>query len=604
MYSQSSTGTSVSSPQRGSDVSQHEAAADLWGLDAHTDLTEDTPVHSGQLCGVNLGSQRLVDSSTHGAPPTGGNMPPDPALTPCQSEHTLAHPSDPSSEEAQCGPALTGMDSLPCLPNTLAVEISQWLDGTSTIQRTSPHLLSPRSPDITKELLLNPSLDEAMMFDFVPSSPDISPLSLDTCDFGIQMFTGADRTPNHQPSPHPSDLQVDLGGTLDLLDSEEEESDQQDSQDSPITMTTGQCWSSYLDSMSPSGIQDGCTHPSTQSNGCSRKQQDSIHEVQDGGSPFGNGSSCSSHTVNSTDISNGEETQKQDPQRVSLDSDPEERSHNPNSDRGKDIIGYSGPLHHLHYVSPHIESTRSYGGKPETSHLSYEDLHMDHNDCYNPLSDAQYQDYNYYQICPSHSSTIKDQGATLSRLPEEFWVEKPRGTTEAPAGTKAMTETHPELLSHSGEKDIMQLDYIADCIQILSSLRSPASGVVSQSPPLNTDARVTCSEAAGYSCSEEASVHLSITGAETPHRSHPCMQSSCLLSDHASLWSSCSSSSRCATPFVGVAVSFPAPAPQPRPCQVATPPLHNDLLFTDIMEEEMRLDLIEGSYRFHLASHN
>lgn len=530
-------------------------------------------------------------------------MTPDQTLSDCQSDNPLAHLSDPSGEEAQCGPALTGLDSLPYLPHTLAVEeITQWLDGTSNIQRTSPHLLSPKSPDVTKELLFHPSLDGAMMFDFVPSSPDISPLSLDTCDFGNQMFTGADRTPNHQSS-HTGDLQADLGGTLDLLDSEEEESDQQDSRDSQITMAT--YWSSYFDSVSPSGIQDDGTHPSTQNNSFSIKQQVSIHGVQDGGSSSANGNNCSSHTVSTTDISNGEETQKQDLQTVSLDSDPENRCHNLYSD---DITRSSGPLH-LNYLSTHVESMRSYAGKPETSHLSYEDLHMDHNDCYNHLSDAQ--DYNYYQTCPSHNSAVKDQGATLIRLPEEFWTERPKCTTEPPAGTKAtfLTETHPEFLSHSGDKDIMPLDYIADCIQILSGLRSVVSGVVPLPPLSNTEARASCSQVAGYSCSEqrhgsEAPAHLSITGADSPHRSHPCLQSSCLQSDHASLWSGCSSSSWCATPFVGVAVSFPAPAPQPRPCQVATPPLHNDLLFNDIMEEEMSLDVTGGSYGFHLASQN
>lgn len=582
----------------------------MWVLDAHTDPTDDTTAPT-QPCKVHFGSQRLKDYSTHSAEIAGRNMPPDQTLTHCRSDSTLAHLSDPSSEEGQCGPALTGIDSLPCFPNTLAVEdLTQWLDGTSNSQRTSPDLLSPKSPDMSKELLLHPSLDGTMMFDFVPSSPDISPLSLDTCDFGIQMFTGDDRSPSHQLSPHPGNLQADLGDTLDLLDSEEEESDQQDCRDSKITMTT--YWSSYFDSVSPSGIQDSGTHPSTQGNGCSIKQKNSIHGVQDGSSSLANESSCSSHTVNAIDISHEEEIQRQDVQKVSVDSDHEDRSHNLYNDRDKDITRPSGPLQHLNYLSTHEESMISYEGKPETSHLSYEDLHMDHSDCYNTLNDAQGQGYDHYQICPSHNSTIKDHGVTLRRLPEQFWVDNPNSTIELLAGTRTaiLTETHPEsvLLSNSEEKDSAELDYIADYVHILSGLKSVVSGVVPQPLSSNTEARATCSQEAEYSCSEqlhgsEASAHLSTSAADSPHRPHPGLQSSCLQSDHASLWSSCCSSPRCATPFVGVAVSFPAPVLQPRPCQVATPPLHDDLLFNDIMEEEMSLNLTGSPYGFHLAKH-
>lgn len=621
VYPSTPAGISVSSPRTGSDVSQHEKAGDLWVLNTDTDTTEEDillPGHSH----VHR-SPRL--NASHDTTFAVGNVSRDQTLKPCQpSNHTLALQSDTSCEEAHSDSAWTGLDSLPHLPNLLAVnDFAQWLDSTRSVHGASPHSFTPKSPDAPKDRL-HPSLDGAV-FDFVSSSLDMSPLSLDSCDFGIEMFTGSDQTPHHRPTPHPINLQMDIRSSLDLFDSEEEGIDQQGGQDSLVTMATP--WSSYFDRESPFGSQDGGKHPSTQSNGIT-KQHVSNFGVQDEGTYLNAVSNRSAHTANTADISQGAETQRRDLQMSSLVNDPEDRADNLYGDRADNLYGDRdievtrpiGPLHRLNYLSTRGQCTRGYEGEPEKSYFSHEEPDMGHQNGYNPISDTQDQGYNYYEIrssCNSRKDQAEVMSTDLSSLPgeafwvddtngatEAFWVDENKGATKPTPGTQAtmlaeLLQESQFMFSQSGGDVSLQRDYMADCAEVLSGLSSIVPGDVFQPQYTTIEASAACIQVVNSQLRRSGtSAQPSISSTDCPHRSTTGVQSSCLQNDHASLWSS-GSSPQCSTPFMGVALSFPAPAQRPRLCQIATPPLGDDLLFDDIMEEEMSVNLIGGSCSFN-----
>ncbi|XP_028836836.1 uncharacterized protein c16h19orf85 [Denticeps clupeoides] len=108
---------------------------------------------------------------TNGGPTGGGNKKTDKGRL-CNTEE-VEHPPVPGCEG--------GLQEASCLDYDSWVsedKICTWLDSIDRI-RHSPELFTPHS---SKSRDLSPHFN-------VPSSPEISPLSFDSCDFGVQMKT-------------------------------------------------------------------------------------------------------------------------------------------------------------------------------------------------------------------------------------------------------------------------------------------------------------------------------------------------------------------------------------------------------------------------------